>query len=64
MRWNSLLILMTSCALATGVGAFETTAFGNGATAATAVASVGFNGFNVENGGSNAPDGGPVVDVD
>jgi len=53
MRWKSLLILMANCALATGVGAFET-------SAATANESAGFSGFNAR----NAETGGPVVDVD
>ncbi|MBQ9127840.1 MAG: hypothetical protein IJY15_08800, partial [Thermoguttaceae bacterium] len=68
MRWNSLLILMTSCALATGAGAFETTASTAGVeTGNAAAASAGFAGFNGftgvgnEGGGDN---GGPVVDVD
>ena len=57
MRWKSLLILMANCALATGVGSFET-------SAATANESAGFSGFNgVENVG-NGGTGGPVVDVD
>lgn len=53
MRWNSLLILMASCALALGGGAFET-------TASTAFASVGFSGNN----DYVAENGGPIVDVD
>ncbi|MBQ6826644.1 MAG: hypothetical protein IJO46_01410, partial [Thermoguttaceae bacterium] len=58
MRWNSLLILMTSCALATGAGAFETAAFAAGLGAGNATfASAGFVGFNGFSGAGNAVDG-------
>lgn len=49
MRWNSLLILMASCALTAASTAFANAGFS------------GNNGYIGENGGDN---GGPVVDVD